>query len=85
MRVLLRVLSTLVEARVELLDVEAAPNEKVLDLKAKQISHRKDVDQTLLTTVWMRDIVDEFNVTHLIESVVSDGSVSPHNAPTIRR
>ena len=78
-------MSAFVEARVELLDVEAAPNEKMLGLKAKQISHRKGVDQTLLTTVWVRDVVDEFNVIHWIESVVSDGSVSPHNAPTIRR
>ena len=68
-----------------MLDVEAAPNQKVLDLEAKQISHRKGVDQTLLTTVQVRDVVDEFNVTHLIESVVSDGSVSPHNAPATGR
>ena len=80
-----RSVSTSVEARVELFDLEAAPNQKVLDFEAEQISHRKAVNQTLLTTARMRDVVDQFNVSHLIESVVSDGSVSPDNPPTIRR
>ena len=57
----------------------------MLDLKAKQISHRKGVNQALLATIKMRDVVDELNLIYLPESVVSDNSVPAHYAPTVRQ
>ncbi len=82
---ILRSVRTLVEACVQVLNLESAPGEQVLRLESKLISHCEGMNQALLAAICVRDVVDELDLKELIEAVMCSGPVLPNDAPAIWR
>ena len=66
-------------------DFKAGADQQVLGLEAKQISHRKLVDKTFRSTVWVSDVVDQFNSIDLSMTIESHHPIAARNPSTVCR
>ena len=66
-------------------DFEAGADQQVLGLEAKQITHRKLVDKAFRSTVWVSDVIDQFDSIDLSMTIETHHPVAARNPSTVCR
>jgi hypothetical protein len=64
-------------------DLESSTGQQMLRLEPKQISHRESVHEALFSPVWMSDVVDQFEVVDLVETIACNRLVTARNPSPI--
>jgi hypothetical protein len=77
-----RSVRTPIIARVQLIHHKAATSQEVFRFEAKQVSHLERVHVALASAIG-RDVVDQFDVVHLRESILVGNLEGAHHLPTI--
>ena len=81
---ILRSIQAFVIVSIYLLHFKPTAHQQMFGLKSIQVPHSKRMHQTFLTTIGVRDVVDELNLVDLAGVVSGDNLVAANHAPTIR-